>query len=73
MNVLSFNINNERVLKLIQYEHDGTTIIKIENKQGKTENIPENESIINAGDMVMLVNYFRNCKTGIEKSDYINK
>ena len=25
------------------------------------------------GDVVMLLNYYRNCKAGIEKSDYISK
>jgi hypothetical protein len=71
MNTLSFNINNGRTLKLIQRENDGKTLIHIEDQNGNMESIPDNEAFISADDMVMLVNYFRNCKTGKEKSDYI--
>ena len=71
MNTLSFEINNGRTLKLIQREHDGSTLIHIEDANGNIEPIPDNEAFISAGDMVMLINYFRNCKTGREKSDYI--
>lgn len=28
---------------------------------------------ISDGDIVMLLNYYRNCKTGVESSDYISK
>jgi len=71
MNTLSFNINNGRTLKLIQRSHDGSILIHIEDSNGHIETIPDNEAFIDAGDMVMLINYFRNCKNGTEKSDYI--
>lgn len=31
----------------------------------------ENSYVIPDGDIVMLINYWLNCKRGIEKSDYI--
>ena len=68
---LSFEINNGRTMKLMQRHHDGATLIHIEDSKGNIETIPDNEAFISAGDMVMLINYFRNCKAGKEKSDYI--
>lgn len=29
--------------------------------------------VIPEGEMIMLLNYYRNCKSGLEKSDYISK
>lgn len=71
MNTLSFNVNNGRVLKLIQRQHDGKVLISIEDAKGDLDLIPDNEAFISAGDAVMLVNYFRNCKTGREHGPYI--
>jgi len=73
MNTLSFNINNGRTLKLIQREHDGKVLIHIEDSVGNFESMPDGEAFISAGEAVMLINYFRNCKTGKENSDYISK
>lgn len=71
MNTLSFNINNGRIMKLIQRKHDGAVLIHIEDQNGHMETISDKEAFIDAGDVVMLVNYFRSCKNGTEESDYI--
>lgn len=71
MNTLSFKINNKRTLKLIQRNHDESVLINIEDDHGNTETISDNEAIISAANVVMLINYYRNCKTGLEVSDYI--
>ena len=72
MNTISLEINNSRKMKLIQRAHDGLTLICIENGNGESEaNIPDNEAFISAGDMVMLINYFRACKRGEIESDFI--
>lgn len=71
MNTLSFNINNGRTLKLIQRSHDGAVLIHIEDAHGNIEPIPDNEAFVSAGEVVMLGNYFRNCKSGRESSEYI--
>jgi len=59
-------------MKLIQRSHDGAVLIQIEDQDGNMETTPDKEAFITAGDAVMLVNYFRNCKTGTESSDYIS-
>lgn len=73
MNTISFNINNGRTMKLIQRQHDGKVLIHIEDQNGNIEAIPDNEAFISAGDAVMMINYFRNCKTGREISEYIGR
>ena len=73
MNTISFNINNGGKLKLIQREHDGKTLIVREDENGSHESMLDSTSFISAGDFVMLINYFRNCKEGIEISDYIKE
>ena len=73
MNTISFNVNNGGKLKLIQREHDGKTLIVREDENGNNESIPDRSAFISAGDFVMLINYFRNCKEGIEISDYIKE
>ena len=73
MNAISFNVNNGGKLKLIQREHDGKTLIIREDENGNNESTPDSSAFISAGDFVMLINYFRNCKEGIEISDYIKE
>ncbi len=59
---ISFEINNQRKLKLIQQQHDGDTLIVIEEPDGTTESLDDKEELISPGDFVMLINYYRNCK-----------
>lgn len=60
-------VNNQRTITL-EPERDGVEVI-VQDGCGGIEysyNIPD-------GDIVMLLNYWRNCKDGREKSDYISK
>ena len=59
MNTISFNINNGRTMKLIQRQHDGKTLIVIEDSKGNHESIDDAEAFIDPGDFVMLINYYR--------------
>ncbi len=59
---ISFEINNQRKLKLIQRQHDGNTLIVIEEPDGTTEISDDEEAFISPGDFVMLINHYRNCK-----------
>ena len=61
-NVISFEVNNQRKLKLIQHQHDGNTLIVIEGADGVEESINDSEAFISPGDFVMLINHYRNCK-----------
>lgn len=61
-NVISFEVNNQRKLKLIQRQHDGNTLIVIEGADGVEEGIDDSEAFISPGDFVMLINHYRNCK-----------
>lgn len=72
-NTISFDVNNQRKMKLIQRQHDGVTLIMVENAGGGSEcNIPDNEAFISAGDFVMLVNYYRFVKRHDIQNDFIN-
>lgn len=73
MNTLSFDVNNGRKMELIQRQHDGKILIHVEDGNGNAEVIPDHEAFIDPGEMVMLINYFRNCKNGTETSDYISR
>lgn len=58
-------VNNNRSV-LISGNEKGIEVITTDGKGGieYSYNIPE-------GDVVMLLNYWRNCKAGRENSDYI--
>lgn len=67
MNTISFEVNNQRTLELIQREHDGKTLIVVKDRSGDHEPIQDEEAFIDPGDFVMLINYYRHCKrTGKE-------
>lgn len=68
MSKLTFNINNNRILTMEQGKHDGHILVTTGTRQGTDKHY-----IITAGEMVMLLNYFQNCKDGTETSDYIQK
>lgn len=59
MNTISFEINNERIMKLVQRKHDGKTLIIVEDRRGDCESIDDFEAFIEPGDFVMLINYYR--------------
>lgn len=71
INEITLDINNGRTMTLTQLEPDGIISMSISGQNGLAETIDGNEAFIFAGEMVMLINYYRNCKRGIEKSDYI--
>ena len=60
----TIEVNNGRKINM-ELNSNG---LKVENFCGSTESfiIPDHE-------IIMLLNYYRNCKSGIEKSDYIEK
>lgn len=62
MNTISFEINNQRRMELLQREHDGHTLLIIKDVEGNHESIPDEEAFIDPGDFVMLMNYYRLCK-----------
>lgn len=62
MNTLSFDVNNQQVMKLTQRDHDGKVLICVSDKSGLPDPVPEKEAWITPGDFVMLINYFRSCK-----------
>ena len=57
---ISFDVNNDRTLSLIQRGHDGDTLIcSVEKQNGEYESIPDEEAFIAPGDFVMLMNLYR--------------
>ena len=60
-------VNNDRTLTL-QKDKNGIEVIVQDGGGGI-----EYSYIIPDGDIVMLLNYWRNCKDGREKSDYISE
>ena len=63
MGQISVDVNNGGIMTLVQEKHDGDI----------TLSSPSSECRISAGELVMLMNYYRNCKSGREISDYIKK
>ena len=49
-------------MKLVQRQHDGQTLLVIEEPDGTHESIDDAEAFIDPGDFVMLINYYRACK-----------
>ena len=67
-NTLSFKINNNGILNMIQQEIDGTVIVKRLEKGNGYKTI----ATIPAGDMVMLVNMYKHIKEHDIHNDFIN-
>jgi len=61
MGQISVDVNNGGIMTLMQEKHDGNLILSS----------PASEYRITPGELVMLMNYFRNCKLGRKQSDYI--
>ena len=57
--------NNKGVLE-IETGDNGVVVTKRDSK-----NNIERRDFIHDGDLVMLLNYWKNCKEGLEKSSYI--
>lgn len=66
--MISFDVNNERTLRLTQQNHDGT--VSVETYDGKGE--LEDSLKISNGDFVMLINLFRYVKDNDIQNDFIN-
>lgn len=58
-------VNNKGILE-IEAKDSGVVVTKRDDK-----NNIERRDFIEDGDLVMLLNYWRNCKDGLEKSSYI--
>ncbi len=66
---LSYNINNGGTLELVQRGHDGTVLIMDSNRNTDPD---EKNNYIPAGDMVMLINFYRYIKNNDIQNDFIN-
>lgn len=63
VNTISFEVNNQRKMKLVQRQHDGKTLITIEGPDGMPEGgLPDEEAFIEPGDFVLLIDHYLNCK-----------
>ena len=62
----TFSVNNQGTLSLYQSEHDGPVRIVSSNQQG------QGSDTISAGDMVMLINWYRYVKQHDIQDDFIN-
>lgn len=67
-NTLSFKVNNDGLLNLVQNELDGTVHV---NRYDKEEGYI-NRCHISNGDMVMLVNMYMYIKENDIQNDFIN-
>ena len=67
-NTLSFKVNNNGIINMIQQIVDGVVIVKCleEKKRCKTM------TVIPAGDMVMLINLYKYIKENDIQNDFIN-
>lgn len=67
-NTLTFKVNNNRLLNLVQNELDGTVHVNTYDK----EDGYINKCNIPSGDMVMLINLYRYIKENDIQNDFIN-
>ena len=67
-NTLSFKVNNNGIMNMIQHEIDGKVIVKRLEKDKGYKTI----ATIPAGDMVMLVNMYKYVKENDIQNDFIN-
>ena len=58
-------VNNQRHIELLPQDN-GIKVVTLD-----SNNEVEKEYVVSDGDIVMLLNYYQNCKSGNEKSDYI--
>lgn len=67
-NTLSFKVNNNGILNMIQHEIDGTVVVKRLEKDKSYKQVAE----IPAGDMVMLINLYNYIMENDIQNDFIN-
>lgn len=67
-NTLSFKINNNGIMNMIQHELDGKIVVKRLGKDKGYKTI----TTIPAGDMVMLVNMYKYIKENNIQNAFIN-
>lgn len=67
LSALVIEVNNERKMAL-EFAGDGIVVTKMDEKFTEEERYA-----ILGHEVVMLLNYYQNCKEGREKSDYINE
>lgn len=61
-------------MKTIEVNNGGKVNMELNSNGLKVENFGSTESfVIPDREIIMLLNYYCNCKSGIEKSDYIGK
>jgi len=66
---LTYSINNAGKLELVQRGHDGTVLIMDSNRENQEE---RKSDYISAGNMVMLINYYRYIIDNDIQNDFIN-
>jgi len=66
---LTYSINNAGKLELVQRGHDGTVLIIDSSRENQEE---RKSDYISAGDMVMLINYYRYIIDNDIQNDFIN-
>lgn len=67
-NTLTFKVNNNGLLNIVQNELDGAVHVNTYDK----EDGYINKCHISAGDMVMLINLYRHIKDNDIQNDFIN-
>lgn len=67
-NTLSFKVNNNGIMNMIQHEIDGKVIVKRLEKDKSYKTI----TTIPAGDMVMLINMYKYIKENNIQNAFIN-
>lgn len=65
--MIKIEANNQKVIEL-KYKNNWT-VVTVKNSKGNIEK----RYGIEDGDLVMLLNYYQNCKYGLEISDYIKE
>ena len=68
--LLSYNVNNGGTLELVQRGHDRTVLIMDSNRNTDPD---EKSNYIPAGDMIMLINFYRYIKNNDIQNDFINR
>lgn len=72
MNTITFNVNNGKKLRMIQKKDDGNVIITTRENNPLYFTADDSFDFISAGDMVMMLNYYRYIKSNDIRHDFIN-
>lgn len=52
IHAISFDVNNQRTMKLVQRQHNGTTLIMVEDASGNCESINDKENVIHVNKKI---------------------